>query len=984
MLLWLIARLPKPLVHALRRLLELLTALFLVGALVFGWLSVLRDGPQVQSVQEPTRGAARLVVQVRAAGKPLSARARVIHQRANETYIAVGEASGDATGTITLDGLPTGGAWLVVEAPGHQRRSHSLALSEGQQELSVELLPARKLSVTVRGDQHEPIANATVLVRDREPLPLGGLTDAAGRREFTRLGDAPYTVEVFARGYESASRPDVSEDLEIVLRKLGGLRIQVVGAGNEPAAGAEVFVVGSSLWPTRRLQADAQGVARLNGLFPGLYDLKAQLGARVSDVLSGVRMDRGESKEVTLRLGAGRYIDVVVLDAQQEPRYPVPDASVILTELGLSSFPITTKTDRAGRTRIGPVSRAPTYVGARAPGFIGRSAVPVPDDLDGPLEIVLLQGATLRGLVTDVDGRPIDGARVEVIGIDLDGLPIAETPLLAAYRDAHFEWSMKPLPLVPAGELGVTLGPVPFVQSILQGGVDLGWTELPEDYKPWISGYDGEFVAHPVPPGRVRALVRHPSYVEGVSEPIVLAPGGSGEVTVVLSQGGELRGRVVDEADRPVAGARIKLTALKGSFERSGISAEDGMFQFSAVPRDVSISLARPDELSQFVTREVLRLKEGETLEREFTLPEPRDTVRWEVVDEDDQAIELAQVTLMSVDPTVPLRATRFSDERGVVEFEDTAGVAVRVSVQANGFASLDEQLRAAPAERTVVLRRGVWVRGRVTAVRGRVEVAGARVVLSAGNHRDSTVTTENGTFDFREVPAGKVRLDVTHEDYARHAFDVLVERTARDTRAFELDTLDLAEAATISGVVVDADERAVAGARVGLEFLPAFLPRGRLPEGTVQTGPDGSFRLHGVAPGKHRLQVFAASKGRGVHSFEVEGGDELEDVRVQLDGTADGDELDVTGGGVAVTLGERDSREGTRVVVVQIAEGSEAERAGLKRGDLLVTIDGARPDNMRDARARLNGQPGVDLVLEITRGGRQLSFRVRREQLSH
>lgn len=984
MLLWLIAQLPKRLVLSLPRLLEFLTALLLAAALCLGWISVFRSGPQLLRKDAQDRGSAILELRVEGAGKPLPARARLLHRQPNDTYAEVAAGRTDAAGMLKLETLPAGGAWLIVDAPGHQRRSTWLELNAGSQSLKIELLPAKKLRVTVLDDQHQPIQGATVLVRDTDAIPLGGLTDPAGLREFTRLGAAPFVVEVFARGYESASRPDVSEDLQLVLRKLGGLRVSVLGPGGQPAPGAEVFIVGSSLWPTRRLQADEQGVARINGLFPGLYDLKAQQGGMVSDVLSALKMDRGESKEVTLRLGAGRYIEVLVLDAQTEPRFPVPDASVILTEFGLSSFPITTKTDKQGRTRIGPVTQAPSYVAARAPGFIGRSAVPVPDVLEGPLEIVLLQGATLRGLVTDTDGRPIDGARVEIIGTDIDGLPIAETPLLAAYRDAHFEWSMTPLPLVPAGELGVTLGPVPFVQSVLQGGVDLGWTDLPEDYKPWITGYDGEFVATPVPPGRVRALVRHPSYVEGVSDPVELGPAGSAEVTIVMSSGAELHGRVLDESGRPVPGARIKLTAQKGSFERSGISEADGTFKFAAVPRDVSLALARPDDLSTFVTREVLSLKEGERLEREFTLPEPRETVRWEIVDEDDQAIELAQVTLMSVDPGVPLRATRFSDERGFVEFEDAAGVPVRVAVQASGFASLEEQLRAAPTERTVVLRRGVWVTGKVTAVRGHVEVAGARVVLRAGTHVDSTVTTERGTFDFREVPAGKVRIEVSHEDYARYSGDVIVERTARETRSFELETIDLPEAATISGIVVDINEQPVAGARVGLELLPAFLPRGRLPEGTVQTNPDGSFRLHGIAPGKHQLHVFAAGRGRGLHPFEVDGGDELDDVRVQLDGRAEGEELDITGGGVAVTLGERDGNEGTRVVLVQVAEGSEAQRAGLRRGDLLLKVDGVPTFDMREARARLNGQPGVDLVVEVSRKGRELSFRVRREQLAN
>ncbi len=1003
MLLWLDKTLSK---WGGKRVLDALSIAFALAALVFGWLSFGEPAPQQVVLPPPATpkvaGTEVLQVKVLTASAPetgdagqakeaktdaalplAGAQLRLLHRQPNNTYLEVARAVSDDVGQVKFDALPNGPAWLIAEAEGRARRSVAVNLAV-QRELSVELPPAHELSVTVLDDQHEPIKDATVLVRDSDSLPFGALSGADGVASFSRLASGPYQVDVFARGYESASRPDVGADLEIVLRRLGEIAVQVIGPDGAAVPKAEVLVVGSSLWPTRRVEANEKGKARLGGLFPGLYDLKAQQGALVSDVMSAVRLSRGENKQVTLRLRPGRYVKVVVSDAESEPKFPVPEANVVLTELGLSSFPIARKTDSKGHVTLGPISHAPAYVAARAEGFIGRSAVPVPDDLTEPMEIALLKGATIRGLVTDTGGRPIDGARVEVIGIDVDGMPIAETPLLAAYRDAHFDWSMKPLPLVAAGELGVTLGPVPFVQSILQGGAEPGWTQLPDDYQPWISGYDGHFKAHPVPPGKVRALVRHPAYVEGVSEVVTLAPGGSAEVTVVLSEGAQLWGRVVDPNDRPVAGARVKVTALKGSYERSAISRIDGIFEFTAVPREVSVSLARPDELSRFVTRKVLSLREGERRELELTLPDERQAIQWRVLDEDDRPVELAQVTLLSIDPDVPLRATRFTDEHGLLELEDVAGLAIRVSVRAPGFVHHDEQLRSAPEQRDLTLKRGVWVRGKVTAVRGRRDVAGARVVLAVEGYQDSTFTTELGEFDFKQVPVGKAQIEVSHEDYARRSLSLKIARTERAARAFELEPIDLPEAASVAGTVVDAEGRPVRGARVGLRLLPAFLPRGRLPEGTVQTDADGAYKLHGIEPGAHTLHAYAAGKGRGSSQVELDGGDHVDDVQIQLDDSTEGGELDVSGGGLAVTLGEKDRGKRVSVVLVQVAEGSEAERAGLRRGDVLKSIDGVVPQDMADARARFNGQPGVDLVVQVRRDGETKSFRVRREQLSH
>lgn len=939
------------------------------------------------TLEQPTSFVVTVTAAASSGGAPIAgASVRVFHEAANGTYPQVGFAETAENGDATLTVVAAGPLLVLADAKGFQRTSRRMTPGPPRP-LEFELLAASNLQVSVVDDQHEPIESATVLVRDTDPLPFGGLTDKQGKQLFDRLGPAPYQVEVFARGYEAGLRADVSESIEIVLRPLGSILVRVISPDGNPVPSAEVSVVGSTLWPTRRTETNAEGVVKLNGLLAGLYDLKAQKGPLVSDVLSAVSIARGENKRVELKLRHGRYVLVKVMDAEQEPKYPVANASVVLTELGLSSFPVSMLTNKGGEVRIGPITQGPSYISARAEGFVARGAVPVPPSVDGPLEIPLLRGGTLRGLVVDLGGRPIAGARIEVVGVDRDGLPIAETPLLSAYREAHFQWSLQPLPLVPAGELGVTLGPIPFVQSLLQGSptppTDADWTVLPDNYEAWISGYDGEFKAFPVPPGKVRALVRHPSYVEAISERVAIGPGGSATVKVVMLQGAELVARVVDEGGRAVRGVRIQLTAQKGSFERSAVSQVDGTFRFSAVPRDVSLALARPDDLTRFVLRQTLHLEDATEKELEIVLPEARAAIRWQVVGEDERPLELAQVTFMSVDPDVPLRATRFSDANGYVEVEDVAGVALRVTVSAPGYVPFSEQVKQAPTERRLELRSGVWVQGKVTAVRGRIEVGGARVSVAGGDYHDSTFTDERGVFEFRQVPVGPLRVTAAHEDYARREVSVRVSATGHAERAFELDPIDLPESSSVRGVVVDSEGQLVAGARVGLAFLPSFVPRGQFLDDTVLSDRDGAFQLSGLAPGQHTIHAYANAIGRGRISVTVQAGDAQTDLRLPLTEPQAEAELDVNGGGVAVTLGEKDSAGGVRVVIAEVTPRSEAERAGLRRGDVIRRVDGTEPDGMRDTRARLNGKPGSDLVMDVARGRETLSFRVRREQLT-
>jgi C-terminal processing protease CtpA/Prc len=85
-------------------------------------------------------------------------------------------------------------------------------------------------------------------------------------------------------------------------------------------------------------------------------------------------------------------------------------------------------------------------------------------------------------------------------------------------------------------------------------------------------------------------------------------------------------------------------------------------------------------------------------------------------------------------------------------------------------------------------------------------------------------------------------------------------------------------------------------------------------------------------------------------------------------------------GGNVAVTLGERGAGSTLEIVVVTVAPSSEAERAGLRAGDVVVGVDGARPTSMGDARRRLSGRPGTDVVVELVRDAEREVLRVARE----
>lgn len=895
-------------------------------------------------------------------------------------------AESDATGSAELANLPRGVTWLLAEASGHARVSVRLELAAGMTPVEIRLPAEASVSVRVHDERGAPIPGATVLVSASDPLPYGALTDAAGRALVKRLPPAPWSVKASAAGYESSERSQVNGEVTLVLRRLATLQVRVEFADKRPAAGASVAIAGSTLWPARRTPADATGQARISGLLEGAYDLEATLDGFVSQPLVGFELARGADAEVTLVLEAGRFVRVVVTDGSADDAPSVADADVVLTAGGVGSFPRLGRTGRDGKLTLGPIPHAPATLAARADGFVSSQLVAVPDDLaPEPVRIALIRGATLTGEVVDGRGFPVEGASIEVVGTDAFGLPVAETPFLAAFRNTHFDWAFSgPGGLIPAGELGVMPGPVPPIPAAgvrIEPGTDL-WS-LADVQAPlieaWVTRSDGRFTARPVTPGRVRAVARHPDYVEGASELVTLGPGGAAHVKIVMLGGGSLAGRVLDDRSMPVEGAEVEVASTNTSLVRTALTESDGSFEFTGIPSRVVVSVRRNESEVRVALRKTAEILEGKRTELELILPALRDPVQIVVTGEADAAIELAEVTVLSLDPDVPLRETSFTDSEGGTELLDGTGLPLRVVVEAPGFPRKAVVVDHAASTIRIALSAGVIVEGTVTAVRGRSFVEGALVALLSEGSRRTTLTDTEGRYRLLDIAPGRAHLSVTHPDYARAERDVSIQSTGRADRAFELETLDLSEPGGIEGEVVDERGEPVSGARVSVGVAPAYLPAGALPPGVAQTDGNGRFVLNGVAEGTHVLDALSSVAGRGqARGVEVRSGRVTDGVRITL-APAGGDDL-VEGGNVAMTLGERGAGPEREVVVMAVAPSGEAERAGVTAGDVIAGLDGSRPANLSDARRRLSGRPGTDVVIELLRGDERVVLRIARE----
>jgi hypothetical protein len=282
--------------------------------------------------------------------------------------------------------------------------------------------------------------------------------------------------------------------------------------------------------------------------------------------------------------------------------------------------------------------------------------------------------------------------------------------------------------------------------------------------------------------------------------------------------------------------------------------------------------------------------------------------------------------------------------------------------------------------ELRVVLGKAASLEGEVTADRGFRFVEGALVTVTVGSTSRSAQTGADGRFQVPGLPPGKARVVVQARGFARAERSATVAEPDGD-RASSAGRIELIPGGEVEGEVVDKNGDPVIGARVAQGVVPAFLPLGPLPPGIAVTDSRGRFKLGDLPEGVVSLEAFAPEQGRGhVSDLKINPERPTQGVRIVLDRETSRSEPS-SSGGVAVTLAER---TGERAVfyVRAVAAGSEAERAGLVEEDELITIDDVEPRDLDDARKRLSGPIGDDVVLRVRREGEERRLRVSRERV--
>ncbi len=738
---------------------------------------------------------------------------------------------------------------------------------------------------------------------DRAVTPLAGPADAGvalalapipaipttadGRFVIDELVPGRYRLRVTGPGLLPAEVryvPVPSDEARIVVAR----RVSITGTvadGATPIANATVGLRGEAIGGGIETQTDAAGAFHFTDLPEGRYQLFAWRGPLAARAVRVNRLGAGPFAPIALPLEAAAIVVGRVIDRAEGTGLA---AAIELRASGDDQAPRYARSDATGAFRIEGVPTGRWIADAFAPGYTSPSGIEVEAGRGIP-ELALVRGAMLEGRVVDADGTPIEGASVRTLG------------------SATSSPGLRP----PTGEAG---------------RVPPGWSEhsaaVDQDRLRRFSGR----IAAPAQPigGMTGAMSSDPQLVARGELGVLVGP-----IPSIPPAGAQLaRPATLDTTATGALVGEPPPLEIAPSTASIWTTGRDGRFRIRGLPRGKLAVLASAPGFAEGRSKQVT-LDVGQAVVGIDIVLGPGTMIVGKITDQHGVRVIGAQV---HAKPEVGVVLDAFTDDEGMYRLGPVSGT-IELTAGAYGHADGKRTLEVALATgRTAAERREDLVlavadaalAGTLDDASGAV-VGGAQieVIGGAGEGRRAMVS-ENGTFSIDLLPAGPLRVRVTHPDYPPAELDAVASSGAR-----EKVRLRLALGGAVEGVLLDD----ASGSPLGSLVVTAYGPGGATADAT--TDKSGRWKLGPLRPGRWKLAIeqpgyLPTSRELEVPAARAPGVTSVHDVRIDLARGA------LVGGTV------RDAR-GHRVVgaqvVVQLAtgEGPSAEGTTDSEGEFRI-----------------------------------------------
>jgi len=816
-------------------------------------------------------------------------------------------------------------------------------------------------------------------------------TDHAGAFELQAPGKAPIDLEFSAEHHSTVVAREVrdSAGLHIVLERSATISGTVSDGDGSPVAEALVEIAGTGLWPSRTTPSGADGSYRFDGLPGGLYALRGATETQVALLETPAEVDPGAGTRVDLVLQQGAPLQGRVVDAATGK--PIEHAEVSVGEPDSYLPPLLLATDAEGQFLATPLPRQAHRVSTAAPGFVSQLGVEATPGKRVKV-LRLRRAAVLAGRVLDARGRPVVAAQLEVVGrsrgrpmvLSATGLQAPVSPLVGGQPAA--------LPLMPGDNLGVVPGPVPPIPIFATAPALPGTAPTPgrgalgspvpaPGEAPSPPGFhtdaEGRFRIGGIPGGKLRLFARSALHASAATPTITLRAGELREdLELVLPDGFDVRGRVVDADGEAVAGTRIGLDSAADPMPRTTVTDGEGRFTLRRLVGECTLRAHPPGHPAE---ERVLSVGEG-GVDVEIQLSSRSHFARGRVFDPRGIPLEGALVTLDQGADGASFRLGVATGPDGTFEAPGLPPPPYRLRVTRRGYApELVTYSDEHGEELRIKMAPGHSLRVRTVDTGAREVIANVPVKYAhaAGNAAGSLRTGSTGTAEVSDLSAGKYTISVDHPPY-------LVARTEATVGiGDEPVSIDLVPAGSASGDVVDSLGAPVYDAQVTSADHPDWGKAAR-------TDHAGHFVVERLPPGEARLTARHPGAGTVIleRPIDVRPRQDSPGVVLRLPERAPDVGPVQRGGGSK--QGPREGVQATvemrsgKITVTRVAFATGAQHGGLRVGDIVVEVEGERVFAAGQVRSMWLGDAGSRVAVGVQRGGKLRHLRLMRDRPPH
>ncbi|MFO7564230.1 MAG: carboxypeptidase regulatory-like domain-containing protein [Enhygromyxa sp.] len=763
-------------------------------------------------------------------------------------------------------------------------------------------------------------------------------------------------AEGYAQGEVRAIAP--GEFVELFLTPESVLVGEVVLADSgEPVEGAVVSIGfrGSG----NQARTDARGRFRIDRLEPGTYKPSARTEELYGQTAEQVHLGFGQvSDPIVIRVHPAVFVEGTVVVAGTDR--PCTDGWVRLDNEGVNSE--WTRIDEEGHVEFRGVLPGEYQVSVSCTGHISE------DEYDKlvvgteSLSVVweVREGLTIRGEVVDESGRPLE--RVGVSAQPVVDSDAARAQVTGARQRSESDGSFELAGLLP-GRYEVNAG---------------GWRE----------------------PGPLEPIT------------VELESGADvNDVRIVMPALGSVRGRVIDEHGKPVAGATLVASLIDGQSNNASRSNDAGEFtieQLRPGPTRVTAGLGqmwssntplrKPGTSDDDLQGEVVEVVANEVVELTLTVEASSARITGVVKDEGggpvaDAFVDVERLSEKAGASTASARrGVRWSwGKKPVLTDADghfavgelTEGrYLVRAHRKGGGEAVLEDVAVGSHVELTITSTGELA--GTVTLAGGgapeRFTIAVQDKV--AGISQSDSFFRTGGAWRLRELPAGSFEITASARE-GTVTLDAPLELGEGELR--EGVNLVLEPRITLRGRVVDLETREpVAGLEVFVVAQGSFSLRSDDADRRNVTGADGRFEVENATTGK--ISVIAWNRAAGSKAkYEalwqplVLAAEPLVQDLGELEVVATRVEPKQKAGDLGFEINDWDPTvEPTEwePIVASVRPGGPAEQGGLTAGDVIEKVDGHEVSGSKSGRYRaLTHVPEGTVVKLGVRGGKTVEI---------